>query len=307
MRILTLTLNPAFDTHCFTPVFRPDHENIAEIIACEAGGKGVNISRALRAFDGTVSNTALVVVGGENGETYLGKLREDGLCVQALTVPGRIRENLTLHQQNGPETRISFPGFRVDAALSAQVAACVQKQTAAGDILTMTGSLPTGMDKENVMDLLADARDRGVRVVIDSRSFTRDDLFALRPWLVKPNEDELAAYLGKSEVTSADVREAAAAWHAAGIENVMVSRGEKGACLCTDDGWFTASAPRIRALSTIGAGDSSVAGFVWAFASGKRAEECLRAAVAFGSAACLTPGTNPPKKEDVLRFLSSIT
>ena len=109
--------------------------------------------------------------------------------------------------------------------------------------------------------------------------------------------------MGREIRTAADALDAARALHARGMENVMISLGGAGAVLVCREGDFTAAAPRIKPLSTIGAGDSSIAGFLAAMAEGRPPAECLKTAVAFGSAACLTPGTQPPNKNDVQRFL----
>ena len=115
MKIITLTLNPAFDIHCYVPAFAPYHENLAKITDNEAGGKGVNISRALTVNG--VDNLAIVVVGDENGDSFLKRLTADKMNYLAITVEGRIRENITLHTDNADETRISFEGFKTDESL----------------------------------------------------------------------------------------------------------------------------------------------------------------------------------------------
>ena len=104
MNIITLTLNPAFDVHCFIKGFAPYHENLATITENDAGGKGVNISRALTSCG--VENLALVVLGEENGESFTRSLEADGIIYRSISVKGRIRENITVHTDNAPETRI---------------------------------------------------------------------------------------------------------------------------------------------------------------------------------------------------------
>ena len=119
MKITTLTLNPAFDLHCYADAFLPQRENIFEITARDAGGKGVNVSRALKA--NSVENAAVCIVGSENGEEFLASLRAEGLTVRAVKAAGRIRENITLHEKEKAETRISFKGFAADEGLLAEV------------------------------------------------------------------------------------------------------------------------------------------------------------------------------------------
>ena len=143
--------------------------------------------------------------------------------------------------------------------------------------------------------------------MIDSRSFSLDDLRELRPFLIKPNQEEISEYLCREIDSFDEISEAAMALHSDGIENVMISLGGDGAMLACDEGVFVATPPRIDALSTIGAGDSAIAGFLAASKSGKSAPECLCNAVSFGSAACLTEGTKPPRPKDISDLLPLIT
>lgn len=304
MKIITLTLNPAFDLHCHTPHFAPYHENLAEITEYQAGGKGVNISRALTVCG--VENLAFLVLGEENGDAFEKQMKADGMSYRALSVPGRIRENITLHTEGADETRISFSGFSADAALLARVEAELMPLLTDGCFVTFTGRVPNGMDMPSVKAFLRRLRERGVRVVIDSKSFSLDDLLEVKPWLIKPNEEEIAEYLGRTVSSFDEVRSAAEKLHRAGIANVMISLGAKGALLACEDGTFTAYPPKITAVSTIGAGDSSIGGFLAAAAAGEDSAGMLRRAVSYGTAACLTSGTRPPRAENVTAVWASV-
>ena len=305
MKIITLTLNPAFDIHCYTESFEPFHENLAHITANEAGGKGVNISRALTVNG--IENTALVVIGADNGESFRRSLASDGMSFCEITVPGRIRENITLHTKNAPETRISFSGFDADDSLLEKVEEALDGQIGTDTILTFTGRIPEGIDIAKVKKMLGSMKAKGAKIVIDSRSFGKKDLIDAGPWLIKPNEEEIGAYTDIKVESFKDAKNAAEALRSAGIENVMISLGSKGAMLCCEDGCFVAHAPKINALSTIGAGDSSIAGFTAAAKQGAGYSEMLRVAVCYGSAACMTEGTRPPRKEDVDSLLKTVT
>ncbi len=295
MNIITLTLNPAIDVHCHTPSFKPFHENHCTVTDREAGGKGVNISRALTVNG--VDNLAFVVLGAENGEGFRKSLEDDGLKLVTVSVPGAIRENITLHCDDADETRISFSGFSADDTLLDKAEAAISDLIDADTVVTFTGSNPKGLSMDAVKSFLRDLSAKGAKIVIDSRSFTLDDLIEMKPWLIKPNQEEISAYLGRPIDTFEEVAAAAKDLYAKGIENVMISLGSKGALLVCDEGLFVATPPKIEALSTIGAGDSSIAGFV--SVADKPAAERLRTGVSFGTAACLTPGTRPPLPEDV--------
>ncbi len=304
MNIITLTLSPAFDMHCSGELVL-NHENLIQMELCQAGGKGVNISRAL--VSAGCKNTAVLLLGEENTDSFLRSLSADGVCAEVLTVPGRIRENITIHTPDGKETRISFPGFAVSDGVLARVTDLLEDKLGADTALTMTGRVPEGMDLSKVKAFLRWAAQRGVKVVVDSRSFGVDDLLEVRPWLIKPNQEEISAYLGREVSNMEQAAQAAVLLREKGIANVMVSMGGLGAVLACDAGVFRAEVPQVEVRSTIGAGDSSVAGFLAATGDGVDAADCLRRAVAFGTAACMTEGTLPPQKADIEAVYSETT
>lgn len=304
MKIITLTLSPAFDVHCLTEDLRVGHENLAKIIRREAGGKGVNISRALKVND--TESLSVVLLGSENGDDFEKYLLADGLNSSTITVSGRIRENITLHTSSGEETRISFEGFSADPSVLDKIRDKLDKIQLDGVFVTLTGRAPSGIDMLHIKNFLKHLRQRGARLIIDSRSFSLADLAECSPYLIKPNQEEISTHMGKEISTLAEAIEAARAIHGQGIENVMITLGDKGAALVSDNGVWTAIPPRIEAISTIGAGDSSIAGFLYAVSEELDEGQALRRAVAFGTAACLTEGTLPPRKEDIEKINSQI-
>ena len=302
MKILTLTLNPAFDMHCHSAHFEPFRENFAYVDSHQPGGKGVNISRALTACG--VRNHALLVLGEENSSSFLRQVSMQLDRSTVLTVPGRIRENLTLHSDGGKETRISFGGFQANDALAAQLRNTLMELADEDTIMTVTGRNTDGLALETIKELLRSVQRRGTKLVIDSRSFGLKDLRELKPWLIKPNQEEISQYLGREISSFEEVLEAAQQLHGDGIDNVMISLGADGALLVCDEGAFTAVPPAVPVISTIGAGDSAVAGFLTAAEA--PAEERLALAVAFGSAACMTEGSLPPLPRKIREILSQI-
>lgn len=304
MNIFTLTLNPAFDVHACLSHFEKHAENLATVTDRDAGGKGVNISRALYALGH--SGTAIVAVGKENGEEFCRALAADGIAYHAFPLAGRIRENLTLHEEGAPETRISFGGLAADESLLAAVEDYLTSCVAAGDVITLTGRLPNGLATNTVTAFLWRMKQKGASVVVDSRSFDLKEVVNARPFLIKPNEEEACAYLGKEITSPKEAAEGALCLHRAGVENVIISLGKEGAVLASAEGLFHAIPPKICAISTVGAGDSSIAGFLAALLEGKSKAEALRMAVACGTAACLQNGTRPPRAEDVARILSAV-
>jgi len=294
MKIFTITLNPAYDVHACMDRFVPFHENLAQIQSKDAGGKGLNISRALLCAG--VPHTAVIVLGKENSADYkqhLDSLRLDCLLFEK---EGRIRENLTLHCPDSPETRISFSGFTVDRSILDEITA--QLPADSDTVITFTGRVPQGIDMSDVKTFLQAFKARGAKIVLDSRSFSLADMYEVKPWLVKPNQEEISAFFDSEITTVAEAAAKARELHDHGIDNAMVSLGSEGALLCTGEHIYHALSPKIAPVSTIGAGDSTIAGFLAAASQGKTEAQCLRSAVAYGSAACLTSGSLPPRKQE---------
>ena len=300
MKIYTLTLNPAYDVHAFAKSLTLNCENLAQMQSREAGGKGVNISRAL--CNGQIPNTAIIVIGKENGDEFKNAISAMD-CV-LLEKEGRIRENLTFHLENGNDTRISFSGFPMDDGILEEVLdnIVIEKDT----IVTFTGRIPAGVSKDKAKEFLKFLHKQGARIVLDSKSFTIEDIFEIQPWLIKPNQEEISDYLGCEIKTLSQVLEKAAIFTEHGITNTMVTLGEQGAALLTEDKVYIATCPVIAAISTIGAGDSTIAGFLAGTYAGETAIGCLKTAVSFGTAACMTAGTLPPRKEDIEKIYAQI-
>lgn len=297
MKIITITLNPAFDIHCGVEKFIPEHENHMKDYERNIGGKGVNISRALHANG--IESTAFVVLGKENAADFESDLVASGIKYVPFYVDGRIRENITVHPDLGKETRISFEGCRITESSLVDVFDNVLPLCDEETIATFNGRMPTGLSVADVAPYLEKIKAKGAKLVIDSSSFSIEDFALIKPWLIKPNQEEISDCTGREIKTAEDAICAARDIHEKGIDNVIVSLGGDGAVLVSDEVECAASVPRVKAISTIGAGDSSVAGFCAAYILGKSKEECLASAVSYGTAACLTSGTLPLRKEDV--------
>lgn len=298
--ICTLTLNPAIDVHASVEELKIGKENHVRITSRCAGGKGINVSRALLAYG--IESRAVTVIGSDGEDEFSRLVADSGLTPYYLKAGGRIRENLTVHADSGVETRISQSGSLSSRGVLDELAFAIQD----AEYVILAGSLPRDIDKARLKSILAEKRDSGAKLVVDSRSIEYRELAELSPWLVKPNLEELSAYFGREISTRDEAISCAELMYALGIENVMVSLGKDGAVLVCKEGIFTESAPKINAISTIGAGDSSIAGFVTAASLGLTKREALRYAVAFGSAACLENGTEPPTRVNIDKLIAEI-
>lgn len=298
MKIVTLTLSPCFDVHCYADEFLAGRENIVRTQSAELGGKGINISRAL--LENGIDSTAVVALGRQGGAEVRDALDASGLDYRAVAVDGRVRNNITVHTASGNESRISFDDELEDGVELLKSVSKMLEELCDGEcVLAVAGSVPKGVDIDALCDILETFKNRGTRLVIDSRSFDTSRLARLQPWLIKPNEQEICAYTERDISSPEDAISAARELRTLGIDNVMVTLGECGAVLCCGEGEFFVCSPDVALLSTIGAGDSAIAGFLAATALGIFGKRALEIAVCYGSAACMREGTLPPKSEDI--------
>jgi len=301
MKIFTVTLSPAYDVHAQADSLTVGKENLIYSPLRSIGGKGINISAALLAYG--VESLAIILAGEDNKDELKEGLRANGIDSKIIKTRGRIRENLTIHTPTG-ETRISYKPEPCDGAALERVIAAIDAKC--GDVVTLTGRVPDGIDISRLTDFLSELTVRGVRTVIDSRSLSLSDIIKARPWLIKPNQEEISVYLEREIRNFDDCREAACELSNRGIENVMISMGEGGAMLACSGKVISANAPSVDVRSTVGAGDSAIAGFISAILDGENKSEALRRAVAFGTAACLTDATAPPSREAIDKLTKKI-
>lgn len=202
------------------------------------------------------------------------------------------------------ETRISFEGFSADNSVLDKLKERLALR--GGDVLTVTGRIPSGIDIERLKEYLLELRDKGIKIILDSRSLSLRDIGEIKPWLIKPNAEEISEYLNREIHDVRSAISAARKLSSLGAENVIVSLGEIGAVLSSRGKLFTAKAPKIDTVSTIGAGDSMIAGFIAATEYDKDIKEAFGYAVAFGSAACLSEGSFPPTKSNIQSLINKI-
>ncbi len=279
--IYTVTVNPAIDYTLHLSSYVLGDTNRATDSALSFGGKGINVSRVLTSLG--VANRALGFVAGDTGNMLESGLHHLGVDTDFVYLPqGQTRINVKLCGEQ--ETEINGIGPTVDkASMKALTSRLLSLKS--GDVLCLCGSLPPGCQTDFYADLLAAVADHDVMTVVDT---TGDGLLATLPYhpiLIKPNRAELCALAGRELPDAAAVVAAAKELQAKGACQVLVSLGGDGAILLTADGEvFYRAAYSGTVRSTVGAGDSMVAGFVAASVCGLPAEEALRVAVAAGCA-----------------------
>jgi 6-phosphofructokinase 2 len=289
--VVTLTLNPALDKSTAVPRLVPEHKLNCEPPKVEPGGGGINVARGLQRLG--LAARAVFVAGGPPGE-FLGQLvAEEGIAGQPVPVAAWTRENLTVvDAATNQQYRFGMPGATLTEQEQEQVLAELAALSPAPELLVASGSLPPGVPPAFMGRLARWAREAGIKLVVDTSGEALQCAVNEGVYLLKPNLSELSLLAGVPELDSDSAAKAAQAIIAQGkCEIVVVSLGPYGACLVTRDGQDYIAAPAVKKQSTVGAGDSLVAGMVFALSQGRPVHEAARLGVACGTAATMNAGT----------------
>jgi 1-phosphofructokinase len=303
-RVVTLTANPSLDRTLSLPAPLRRGE-VARLgpSSTEAGGKGVNVARAVAAAGAEV----VCVFPAGSGDPFVGRLHALGLRLATVPVSAPVRTNYTLTEPDGTTTKLNEPGSPLDEASREALARVLHERAVGAAWVALSGSLPPGTPDGWYADLVRSLRDTGARVAVDTSEERLTALLAAgpdaAPDLLKPNLEELAQITGVDEESLAGdpgaVLEAVGRLHDHGVGQVLLTLGADGALLSTAEGVWTAQPPTITVRSTVGAGDSSLAGYLLASLAGAPPDERLRSAVAYGSASASLPGSAVPTPAQV--------
>lgn len=285
--IYTVTFNPALDYVMRMPSFLPGETNRAQEEELQVGGKGVNVSYILGQLG--QESVALGFLAGDTGELLRARVEKMGVKTDFVFLPaGQTRINVKVKGQ--VETELNGRGPDIP---SSSLETLLSKLDAlkAGDTLVLSGSIPVSLSLHTYEDILKRMAGRSVRCVVDATGDLLVNSLPHHPFLVKPNHQELGEFTGQ-ELAPDDIpalTEAAQQLRRRGAQNVMVSLGAHGALLAAEDGKvYRQGTPKGQLKNSVGAGDSTVAGFLTAWDKGY--EEALRLAVAAGSATAFSLG-----------------
>ena len=298
--IITLTPNPSLDRtiELRAPLARGEVQRAASSRE-EPGGKGVNIVRALKASD----ILSLAILPGDELDPVLVALRAAGVPHLGMPIGATLRSNVALTEIDGTTTKVNVPGPVLTAAQQSDLIELVLEKAEGASWLVLAGSLPPGVPVDFYADITRELRSRfgasAPRVAVDSSGAPLAAAVTAGPDLIKPNAEELAELTGIPDPESLEgnpvlVARAAKRLVATGVGAVLATLGSQGAVLVTEDGAWLAKTPPINARSTVGAGDSSLAGYLLSSIAGGSAPDSLRQAAAHGAAAASLPGSTVP-------------
>ncbi|MDP0399959.1 1-phosphofructokinase family hexose kinase [Tsukamurella strandjordii] len=301
--IVTVTANPSLDrlVALGAPLERGAVQR-ARSSSVDPGGKGVNVSRVLHA----AGAQTLAVLPADAGDPLLTALDRIGVPARAVPAGHEVRSNVTVAEPDGTTTKLNAPGAALDPGLVAGLEDAVVAAATGASWLALCGSLPPGLP-DDWYARIARRIASGPRIAVDTSGAALAAAVGAGVHLLKPNAEELGELVGadgaelEKFAAAGDldpVRAAAEHLHRTSGAAVLATLGGAGALLIDDGAWH-ATPPRTVVRSTVGAGDSSLAGYLLADERGASAPDRLRLAVAYGSAAAALPGTQAPRPDQL--------
>jgi 1-phosphofructokinase family hexose kinase len=303
--ILTVTLNPCLDKSFFVKSNVPIETLRPVRVVNLAGGKGVNAARALVALGEPV--LTLMPLGGHPGAETAELARAEELQPVVVPILGRTRIALTVQEEDtGAYWHYLEPGPDWTAADSERVQVSFRESAARCEFVALCGSLPCQAAEPMVAWMTETARALGCRVALDSHGPGLKLGLTLRPWLAKPNRDELSTVLGRPLASDADAWHAVRAVAASGIAVVLLSAGAAPLLASWGGDEWEVLAPQVPTVNALGCGDSLLAGILAAVRRGLSPSDALRWGVACGAANASVWDPGGIRRADVERLLPAV-
>jgi 6-phosphofructokinase 2 len=304
--ILTITLNPALDMNTEADKVVPDVKLRCIEPAVDPGGGGINVARAIQHMGGAA--TAIVAIGGHNGNRLLELLMAEGIPTMPISAPGETRASVVVNcKDTGQQYRFMLPGppwqdEHVQKAIQATAAHAPKD-----GLVIFSGSQPPGVPLDFEEMLSAEIAKAGARLIVDTsgpalRRMIEDHTSP--PFLLRADDEEAEGLAGRELATAADTAAFAKSLIDKGVaQNIIFARGSEGSVLTTPEGSWLATAAKVEVVSKVGAGDSYVGGFTLCLSRGNSIREAARWGAAAASAAVTTAATDLCRGEDVERLL----
>jgi 6-phosphofructokinase 2 len=304
--IVTLTMNPALDESTCVDYVLPDRKLRCQAPTYEPGGGGINVARAIRKLGGDA--LACFPVAGPAGELLQRLLDAEGVPQRPVPIAGWTRENVNvLEEVSGRQFRFCLPGPMLDIAEWSAFLDWLRQLQPPPAFVVASGSLPPGVPPDFYARVATTVRALGSRLVLDTSGAPLARAAAQGVYLLKPSLHEFQALMGEPDVDESQLASLGTMVVKRGwCEVLVLSLGAGGALWVTGSEWERLAAPAVPIKSSVGAGDSMVAGIVLSLARGRPLREAVRFGVAAGAAAVMNPGTALCRREDVERLYPQV-
>ena len=306
MNIITLTINPALDKSAYVDGLVATQKLKCHSIEYQPGGGGINVSRVLGRLG--QKTHCLFTSGGDTGKYLNDLLHKEGVTTEAIPVKEWTRENLSVvDTRTNLQYRFGMPGSKLEKIELEATKSLVDRLLKPGDMLVLSGSLPEETPTDYYAQLIKLVSPKKIKVVIDTSGPALLKSLKEKVFLLKPNQKELAHLAGKDYLSRTEQEDYALKMiQSKKAEYIIVSLGAGGAFLASKEGVFYQANPSISPKSTIGAGDSMVAGLIYALTKHFSLPEILKWGVACGAATTMRTGTALADKTDITKVLQMI-
>jgi 1-phosphofructokinase family hexose kinase len=306
--IVTVTMNAALDRSLTVPIFQIGHRHRASEVLVLAGGKGINVARALKRLEVPVVATGLA--GGRTGTRIVEELTAEAILNDFVRIAGESRTSTAVvDPTSGTYTEINEWGPKVTEVELAILMEKLHYLARGADVVVFAGSLPRGVPESFYAEAIRDLGRRGVRVALDTDGEPLRRALEAEPHLVSPNQREAEGIVGQELEDDGDFLMALEALAERGARNVLISVDTGCFALVREERQvrrFRAQAPQLEAVSTVGAGDALLAQWLAARLEGLSAEDAVRAAVAAGAASTLQVGAGRFDPKEAVRLAGDV-
>jgi 6-phosphofructokinase 2 len=304
--IATVTLNPCLDEYIFVNGLMVDETNRWVRRKQYAGGKGIDVARAMYEMDGVT--TAYGFIGGTNGRRVEILLDEEGVLFSFTPIRNETRTNfIIVDTVTKYQTLIGAPGPRVSKHEFERFCKKIQGIRPVPDMIVIGGSAPPGSPEDIYTHIIEDAKSQGIKVALDVDGHWLTEGIKSKPYMIKPNIHEAERLLGRELPDEQSVVDGVRELLGKGIEVVLISMGSDGLIAANKDSMYKVTPPNVKVRSAVGAGDCTVAGFALRLSRNEPLIEACRLGGAMGAAAVMTPGTELCRKADVIKLLPKVT
>lgn len=304
-QILTITFSPCIDKSTSVPRLLPEKKLKCAYPKLEPGGGGINVARAVRKLGGEA--IAIYPAGGYTGKYFTGLLEKENVRSIIVETKNETRENIIVYDESsGLQYRFGMPGNALSEEEWQKILDVVEELNDVEYIVT-SGSLPPGVPADIFARIAVIAKKKNAKFIVDSSGEALRHAANEGVFLLKPNLNELSFLAGKDRLEGNEIADVAKQLVKENkCEVVVVSMGKDGALLVAKNILLEVTPPIVEIKSTVGAGDSMVAGIIFSLSKGESLETAVQFGVACGTAATMNAGTGLCKREDVQRLFSQI-
>ncbi|WP_019614810.1 1-phosphofructokinase [Psychromonas ossibalaenae] len=261
LKVVTVTLNPALDLTGSLNELVKGTVNLLDSGSLHPAGKGINVAKVLSELGAQVTATGLL--GADNQEPFVQLFESLNINDQFVRAAGATRINVKIVENSGQVSDLNFPGITVTEQQLQQFENTLLELAQSHEIFVIAGSLPQGLTPERCAKWIKQLQAAGKKVFFDSSNGALVAGVQAGPYLIKPNDEELSVLTAETLSSSNDIQKAAEKLQHQGCENVVISLGEKGVLWIDQNGWIKSQPPKMTVVSTVGAGDTLVAGLCW--------------------------------------------